>query len=195
MFIIQAEAERITQYIDVTAETDEADLLFVFGTMLLEPAHIAAEAMARKRAKYVVLTGGYNRHTGANEAEAHLQILLGMGVPRERIIVENESTNTRENVIFALPHLMKCFDLDSIKSVMVLTKWHHCRRAMMTLKRHLPAGTRYFSLSYEQGGATRSGWWTNQDGYTRVMGNWNSIQEYLKRDHLAEIQEKDGAYI
>jgi uncharacterized SAM-binding protein YcdF (DUF218 family) len=195
MLISPVEAQRITQYIDVTAETEKADLLFVFGTMLLEPAYIAADAVACDRAKYVVLTGGNNRFTGVNEAEAHLQILLERGVPRERIIVENESRNTRENVLFALPHLMKCLDLDGIGSIMVLTKWHHCRRAMMTLKRHLPAGTRYYSLSYEQGGATRSGWWNNEEGYTRVMGNWNSIQEYLGRDHLAQIWKENGAYI
>src|SRR4028118_1267442 len=195
MLISQAEAERITQYMDVTAVSKEADLLFLFGTMLPEPAYMAADAFARKWVKYVVVTGGDNRHTGANEAEAHLQILLNNGVPRERNVVENESRNTRENVLFALPHLMKCLDLNSIKSIMVLTKWHHCRRAMMTLKRHLPAGTRYFSLSYEQGGATRSGWWTNEEGYTRVMGNWNSIQDYLTRDHLSEIQEENGSYI
>ena len=195
MVISPLEVERITQYMDVTALSGEADLLFLFGTMLPKPAYMAVEAFARRRIKYVVLTGGINRLTGMNEAEAHLQILLNGGVPRERIIVENESTNTRENVLFSLPHLMKCLDLDSIQSIMVLTKWHHCRRAMMTLRRYLPAGTRYFSLPYEQGGATRSDWWANEEGCARVMENWQSIQEYLKRDHIAEIQEDNGAYV
>lgn len=98
------EVERITQYMDVTAVSEEADLLFLFGTMLPAPAYMAADAFARNRIKYIVLTGGNNRYTGVNEAESHLQILLEGGVPRERIMVENESRNTRENVLFALPH-------------------------------------------------------------------------------------------
>lgn len=158
MLISSIEAERITQYMDVTAITQEADLLFLFGTMLPEPAYLAIDAFRLNRVKYVVLTGGANRHTGINEADAHLQILLSNGIPQERIIVENESRNTRENVLFALPQMMKKLDLDSVQSIMVLTKWHHCRRAMMTLKRHLPLGTRYYTLAYEQKGITRSGW-------------------------------------
>jgi uncharacterized SAM-binding protein YcdF (DUF218 family) len=195
MIISEAEAKHITQYLDVTAPSEKADLLFVFGTMRPEPALMAAEAFAQGRVKHIVLTGGNNRFTGNNEAEAHLQVLLEKGAPREQIIVENESRNTRENVLFALPHLMKHLDLDSIKSVMVLTKWHHCRRAMMTLKRHLPAGTRYYSLTYEQGAATRSSWWTNDEGCRLVMGNVTRIQEYLERDHIAEITWDNGAYI
>lgn len=195
MLINSIEAERITQYMDVTAITQEADLLFLFGTMLPEPAHLAVDAFRLNRVKYVVLTGGINRHTGINEADAHLQILLSNGIPEERIIVENESRNTRENVLFALPQMMKKLDLDSVQSIMVLTKWHHCRRAMMTLKRHLPLGTRYYTLAYEQKGITRSGWWQHQEGYSRVIHNWQAIQDYLKRDHIAEVQWENGAYI
>ncbi len=59
-------------------------------------------------------------------------------MPPERIIVESESTNTLENVVFALPEIESRVALETIGSMFVVTKWYHGRRAMMTLKRHLP---------------------------------------------------------
>jgi uncharacterized SAM-binding protein YcdF (DUF218 family) len=73
---------------------DHADLAFVFGTRHPEPAYLAANLMKRRIVDTAVLTGGRNRLTGDGEADAHLQILLGLGVPRGQIIVENASTNT-----------------------------------------------------------------------------------------------------
>ncbi len=195
MFVNEADAQSITRYMDITAVSSEADLLWVFGNSLLQPAHIAAEIILANRVPYVVLTGGIHQRLGFNEAEAHLRTLLGQGVSRERIIVENGSSNTRENVIFALPRIAEYLEVDNIRSVMVIAMWHHCRRATMTLKRYLPPGIRYSNSTYEYGGATREGWWNNEQGRVAVMSNWRNIQEYLKRDHIAEIQKEDGLYI
>ncbi|RYF31890.1 MAG: YdcF family protein, partial [Cytophagaceae bacterium] len=131
------EAKRITEYMNIAAPAQEADLLFVFGNALPKPAFIAAEVMAENRAKHVVLTGGNHKREGVNEAESHQKILLECGISPECIILENESQNTRENVLFALPRIIKRLELDDVKSVMVLALWQHCRRATMTLKRHL----------------------------------------------------------
>jgi hypothetical protein len=57
MLIAQAEAERITQYLDVnTAVPKYADFAFVFGTRHLEPAYMAADLVKRGVVHYVVLT-------------------------------------------------------------------------------------------------------------------------------------------
>ena len=79
---------------------------------------------------------------GLSLALTHLQILLDAGVPRERVIVERSSTNTLENVTRALPLIADSIELECIEAVVVVAKWYHCRRATMTLKRHLPAGIR-----------------------------------------------------
>src|SRR4051812_33630332 len=110
--ITEQEAKQVNRYLDVTAPCETADLLFVFGNSLTLPAQMAVEILLDERVRYVVLTGGFHKRTGINEAQAHEQILLDCGVPQDRIIMENESTNTRENVIFALPQMMKCLDMD-----------------------------------------------------------------------------------
>ena len=196
MFINRNEAKRITQYLDVrTAVPEQVDFIFIFGTRHPEPAYMAADLVKRGVIQRVILTGGHNRHSGANESSTHLEILLKNGVSRDGIIVEGESTNTLENVVIALPKIAHCLDLESIKSVVVLSKWYHCRRAMMTLKRHLPEGICYFTVSYEPRGMTRSGWWLNEGGCKRVLKEWRRIPKYLKRGDIAEIREDGGAFV
>ena len=86
----------------------------------------------------LVLTGGLNRTTGVREAEQHLGILLSRGVPRNRIIVEDQSTNTAENVYLALPKMALAIELEGVRSVIAVVKWFHSRRAITTLKRYMP---------------------------------------------------------
>jgi uncharacterized SAM-binding protein YcdF (DUF218 family) len=190
------EAKRITEYLDIhTAVPKSADFAFVFGTRRSEPAHMAADLIRRNVVRHVVLSGGENRFTGVNEANTHLGILLQNSVPRDRIIVEEKSTNTLENVVFALPLITECIDLEKIKSIVVITKWHHCRRAMMTLKRHLPQGIHYFVASYEPADVTRSNWWLGEEGRKRVLKEWRNIPKYLEQGDIAEIQAYDGAFV
>ncbi len=195
MQLNQEAVERITLYLDVQAETERADLAFVFGTRLLEPAYLALDLFQRHVVEYVVLTGGANRLTGVNEARTHLKILTGAGVPRDRIIVEDTSTNTLENVVFAVPKIAATVGLERLKTVVVITKWYHCRRAIMTLKRHLPLGVRYYTKTYEPPGMPREAWHLNDAARQMVLGNWQRIPEYLQRGHLAEIHRDGDAFV
>jgi len=172
-----------------------ADLVFVFGTRRPEPAQVAADLLKRGIGHTVVLTGGKNRLTGVREARAHLKVVLESGAPRECIIVEDESANTLENVVFALPKIGERVDLQEIASIVVVTKWYHCRRAMMTLRRHLPAGVRYFAATYEPQGIGRSDWWQSEEGARSVMKEMDRIPRYLKSEDIAEIREDDGVYV
>lgn len=189
------EAERIAEFLAADAAPSQADLAFVFGTRHREPAYIAADLFRRGVVSYVTLTGGDNRLTGENEALAHLAILVREGVPLERIIVEDSSTNTLENVVFARPKIAACLPLESIQAVVVVTKWYHCRRAIMTLKRHLPPGIRYFTRSYEPSDVTRQDWYLQAEAARRVLKEWQCIPAYLQQGHLAEIHREGGAFV
>ena len=117
------------------------------------------------------------------------------GVPRECMIVEGESTNTLENVVLALPKLEQQVDLEKLASIVAVTKWYHCRRAMMTLKRHLPAGIRYFAVTYEPQGTRRADWWQSEQGSRHVLKEWDHIPQYLASGDIAELQEENGAFV
>ena len=195
MQITTEETSRITQYLDLkTSMPQQADLVFVFGSRYPEPAYMAADLVRRGITGRVVVTGGQNQVTGRNEAAAHLEILLANGVPRDDIIVEDQSANTLENVALALPLIARCVARKDVHSIVALTKWYHCCRAMMTLRRYL-RGVRFFPVSYEPADVTRSGWWLTEEGCGPVFKEWRVIPEYLKQGGIAEIQLVGGAYV
>jgi len=125
-----------------------ADLIFVFGTRLAAPAELAAEQFLSGRAPVVVVTGGSSRQAdGLNEAEHHRNVLLSLGVPLDAIIVENRSSTTPENVLFALPLIeARCGSMPT--TVIAIVKRYH-RRALVTLARYTPTIERIFAVDYE----------------------------------------------
>jgi uncharacterized SAM-binding protein YcdF (DUF218 family) len=192
--VSQAEAERIVRFLDLKAPPRQADLAFVFGTRHPDPAHIAAELFGQGMVRYVALTGGHSR-LGVHEALTHLKILLDAGVPRERVIVERSSTNTLENVTRALPLIADRIELKRIEAVVVVAKWYHCRRATMTLKRHLPPGIRYYTRTYEPDVVRRKDWHLDPEAARRVLKEWHNIPRYLAQGDIAEVRWDGNAFI
>jgi uncharacterized SAM-binding protein YcdF (DUF218 family) len=190
----RVDAVRIADFLEACAETDHADLCFVFGTKLPEPAYIAADFFRRGVVPLVALTGGINRVTGVNEAEQHLAILLEQGVPGERIILENRSTNTAENVSLAVQRIAERLELKRVRSLLAVTKWYHSRRALMTLKRYMPEGVQYFTKCYEPDGISRVDWFLNDESATVVLKEWQVIPKYLSEGGIKEVHQKNGSF-
>jgi uncharacterized SAM-binding protein YcdF (DUF218 family) len=192
--ISQAEADDIAAYLALDAPPKRADLAFVFGTRHPEPAHMAAALYESGLVQHIVLTGGQGP-SGVHEALRHLDVLLAQGVPRERVVVEATSTNTLENVTLALPLLAERVDLGCVEAVVVLTKWYHCRRAMMTLRHHLPAGIRYYTRIYEPDVVRRVSWHLDPEAARRVLKEWRNIPRYLARGDIAEVTWDGDAFV
>jgi uncharacterized SAM-binding protein YcdF (DUF218 family) len=125
-----------------------ADLVFVFGTRLARPAELAADLFVDGLAPLVVVTGGSERQAdGRNEAEHHREVLLARGVPEAAVIVENRSTNTPENVLFALPLIEARCAEPPVTVIAVVKRFH--RRALITLARFVPSVERIYAVVYE----------------------------------------------
>ena len=194
MQLTQDVAAEIANYIELKTYVPECvDLIFVFGTRALQPAHIAAKLYLQGVSQRILVTGGANRYTGFNEAEAHRAVLLSEGMPSEVVLVENQSTNTLENVQFSR-QLIAPFE-GEIKTVLAVAKWQHSRRTIMTLKANFPTGIRYFVQTYELPDSPRAGWNLGEESCRRVLRNWENIPIYLERGHLAEISEDENGYI
>jgi uncharacterized SAM-binding protein YcdF (DUF218 family) len=188
-------AARIVAYLDLDAPPERADLAFVFGTRHAQPAHIAAGLFRQGIVEWVVFTGGKNRLNGQPEAQSHLEIALAQGVPRQRIIVESASNNTLENVVLALPMLEDCGIVTELRSVVAVCKWYHCRRAVMTLKAHLPEGVRYYTQTYEPEDVRRDGWPQNPQALRRVHKEWQALPRYLAQGDIAEVRFDGQAFV
>lgn len=186
--------EGIARFLELRAPPKQADLAFVFGTRHAEPAHIAADLYAHGLVRYIVLTGGSGR-SGTHEALTHQQTLLEAGVPPESLVVERSSTHTLENVTLALPLIEDRIGLTHIAAVVVVAKWYHCRRAVMTLKGQLPAGIRYYTRTYEPAAVRRADWHLDPEAAQRVLKEWRSIPRYLARGDIAEVRRDGDAFV
>jgi uncharacterized SAM-binding protein YcdF (DUF218 family) len=191
------EIARITDYLDASTPLPErADLIFVFGSRYYTPAEMAGALFSWQFAPLITVTGGVNPKTGVNEAVSHTVILVKAGVPVDKIIVEERSTNTLENVTFALPLIEQKVKLSSLRSVVAVCKWMHSRRALMTLKKHFPRSIRYYAHTYAPEMITRENWHLNPRAEgANVLKNWESIPKYLAVGHIEEITRDGDSYI
>ncbi len=103
----------------------------------------AARLYHAGKAPLVVLSGG-NGDPGVNlgtEAGAMRSLLLDLGVPRQAMLLERRSLNTRQNAQFSAALLAK----RGIHNVLLVTSALHMRRALAQMRKHglhaVPAAT------------------------------------------------------
>lgn len=132
--------ETLWDYHHVKQELRPADLIFVLGSNDVRVAEYAAELYARQLAPLLLFSGGMGRFTGAwsvPEAELFAQTAIKAGVPEDRILLENKSTNTGENVRFSRAVLKKAGIPEPV-SLIALQKPYMERRTLATLQAQWP---------------------------------------------------------
>lgn len=196
-------AGELTRYLDVGCPCPHADMAFVFGTRLPDPIPLVSALFHQQRIVWITLTGGVNRQTGIIEADVHYHVLVQQGVSPARIIVENRSTTTLENVTLAIPLIRERLDTERISSVVVVCKWHHARRAVMTLKRFWPRPIAFYAQTYETAvipqtdesvPVARATWWQHPASRAMVRAEAHKIPRYLAQGNLTDITFVDGAW-
>ena len=97
-------AEKIWQYHRMNHQLEKADAILVLCSHDKKVAETGAELYLEEWAPLLIFAGGLGSVTRGMwtepEADQFAEIAIGMGVPRERILIENTSTNTGENILF-----------------------------------------------------------------------------------------------
>ena len=75
---------------------------------------------------YIIVCGGLGDRAIITEAEAMARYLYARGIPRERILLEDTSTSTYENLAFAYGILNEHFP-DGFRAVVVSNNFHMYR--------------------------------------------------------------------
>jgi len=129
-------AQRIWDYHQLHHDLSTADVILVLCSHDTTVAARAAELFLEGRAPLLVFSGGSGAITARlwNEPEADLfaRLAVGRGVPRDRILIENRSTNTGENVRFTR-ELLAAQDIDP-QSFILVQKPYMERRAFATFR-------------------------------------------------------------
>ena len=93
-------------YMNINDELIKCDCILCFGNSNINTARHAVKLYFEGYSDLIVFTGGLGKITSKiwneTEAEKFSKIALEMGVPKEKILIENKSTNTGENIEFSL---------------------------------------------------------------------------------------------
>jgi len=133
-------AKIIWDYHQVNQLLEKADCLLVLGSHDTRVAEYAARLFLQGLAPYIIFSGGLgNLTTGVfkkPEAEIFADIAMARGIPEDKIIIENKSTNTGENVRFT-KEILKQRGLD-FKSFILVQKPYMERRTYATFQKIWP---------------------------------------------------------
>jgi uncharacterized SAM-binding protein YcdF (DUF218 family) len=137
---LRAYVTAIWNYHHLDHEITRADAILVLCSHDTVVARRGAELFLEERAPLLIFAGGLGmitRHLWTEpEAERFARIALEMGVPSDRILVENRSTNTGENILFTR-RLLAEQQLDP-QSFIVVQKPYMERRSYATFRNFWP---------------------------------------------------------
>ncbi len=134
---INSLAKIIWDYHHMNHKVEKADCIIVLGSHDTRVAVRGAELYLNGLAPIIVFSGGLGRLTQGLWAkpEAHIfsEIAIKAGVPEDKILIEDRSTNTGENVLLARELLCRKDIIPS--SVIAVQKPYMERRTFATFKK------------------------------------------------------------
>ena len=140
---IRALARKIWDYHHLDHQLTRADAILVLCSHDTAVAKRGAELFLQQWAPLLIFAGGLGAITRRlweePEADQFARIAVEMGVPKERILVENRSSNTGENILFTR-QLLAARQLDP-RSFIVVQKPYMERRSYATFKQVWPEKT------------------------------------------------------
>lgn len=123
-----------SRYDKVNPENKHYDIGIVLGAALWngqpspalkERCNLAIELYHRGQVDRLILSGGLGEN-GISEAEGMRQYLVERGVKNEHLILEDRSTNTKENLLFT----SKILQNEKSKQLVLITHDYHMYRAL-----------------------------------------------------------------
>lgn len=183
----QKEVKKITDYIFLESKPQKADIALVFGTRHYEAIKKVYELYQENFVNKILVSGGINRITGENEAKIMSKKLIDLGVNVKDIILEDQSSNSLENVLFSKRIIEKQIGFENIKKIIAVVKNYHSRRALMTLKKHFPKNLELIPVVYEIYGFTKDNWFEYEKGREKVISERDKILKYLSKGDIAEL--------
>jgi len=110
-------------YLQIPSEKRKVDCLIVMGSNDTTVAHRGAKLFQKGLSNLIITTGSKGRLTPQDwhepEAKKFAQIIVGFGVPKERILIEDKSTNTSENILYT-KELVRKNDLEIKTAIFVM---------------------------------------------------------------------------
>lgn len=137
---VLASAQKLWDYHHLNHPLQKTDCILALGSHDLRVANRSAELYLQGWAPVLIFSGGLGNVTKGvwkdPEADRFARIALDMGVPESAILIENQSTNTGENILFT-QKLLQEKQLNP-QSFLLVQKPYMERRSYATFKKQWP---------------------------------------------------------
>lgn len=145
-----------------TDDLEDGDCILVFGSydFYKERMDKAIDLYYKKRAPKILLSGGFGKRGVEKEAVIMKNYAIDKGIPASDILIEDESNNTMENVLYSLLVLYRDDMLPGMKRLLIVTSPAHIKRCMLTLSRYMPHYIEY-SYCYDENSILSKKNWKN----------------------------------
>jgi uncharacterized SAM-binding protein YcdF (DUF218 family) len=137
---IRALAEKLWHYHQMNHQLELADAILVLCSHDKKVAERGAQLLLEGWAPLLIFSGGLGVITKniwhEPEADQFAEIAIALGVPPEKILIENQSTNTGENVLFT-KRLLAQKQIDPASFILVQKPYME-RRSFATFRKNWP---------------------------------------------------------
>ena len=188
-----AKREQIISYVSPYVALFPTTYALVFGTRHGTSAFTDDILSLYHRGYFtnLIISGGVTQQGAPSEAWTICQALITRGIPGDIIALEDQSTNTGENVAFSRA---KAKDL-GITEMLLIGKISSKRRYIMTVKKQWPEirricchGVNYFSCDADH-------WWKDREFRMRVLSECRKLRAYIEKGFISDISIVDGTVV
>ncbi len=160
----------------------KADVIIVLGgSACFDRIEKGLEVMKESGASYIMPTGGVSHKSGTpTEAISMYNYCIENGVPAENIILENQATTTRENIIFC-SILVSRLNLTNPK-IIIVSSASHIRRVQMCcnkIKDIFPSDSEIYYAYSAHEECKPDNWHTNEYGKYVIGRELGLLHRYL----------------
>ena len=164
----------ITSFIFLQDEPEMSDVIMIPGSSCSETSVTAAALFHQGYAPYILPSGRYSLVAGAFPYEGYesewdymRDLLEKEGVPRERILKEDQATFTWENAIYSKKVLQE--EGIAVRQAILCCQAFHARRAYTYYQQQFPA-TRFLVCPAVTRGIRREDWFLDREKTAVVLG-------------------------
>lgn len=189
-------AEQIDRIVfDEREETLEKGLAAILlggsPSAMKERVKAAAELYARNVVPYIIPTGGVRRETDrgfVSEAEYMALMLMEAGVPENAIILENEATTTRENMLYVSLVLEKRFHPRGSYRLYIVSSPSHIKRSLAFASLYLPRTAMLSAYSDSTSPGNSGVWMQDELQRSRVQTEVIELKKTVDCGEMEDIE-------
>ena len=151
----------------------------------------AAELYKSGRVPFIVPSGGVKWDVdGEQISESHYmkRILMENGVPEEAIILENQATTTKENMMYASIVINRVLRMTRVKRVIIVTSFWHLRRSVALAKLLLPRHMEVSGYAAYPEGFSGENWHKSDELRKWFESEMNLLKDLVNKNLMEDIE-------